>query len=64
MIQQIRTLHALGDAFEGQACLSSNTTSSLLLMSIATAFRVAANQIDAEDRAACAPADTGKAVAE
>lgn len=63
MMQQIRTLHALGDAFEGQASLNSDTTFALLLMSIATAYRAAADQLDAEDRAAYAPA-AGKAVAE
>jgi len=54
MMQHIRVLHALGDAFEGQAALNSDTTSALLLMSIATAYRAAADQLDSEDRAALA----------
>lgn len=48
----IRSMHALGDAFEGQAALSPDHGS--LLMSIATAYRVAAREVERYSRAEAA----------
>ena len=47
----IRTMHALGDAFEGQAGQTSIEDHGLLLMSIATAYRVAAREVELHSRA-------------
>jgi len=47
----IRAMNALGDAFERQAALSSIEADQLLLMSIATAHRAAAQELLAESKA-------------
>jgi hypothetical protein len=47
-----RAAHILGDAFEGQAAQRTDSDAALMLMSIATAYRVAAGVMDKEIRAA------------
>lgn len=47
----IRAMNAVGDAFERQAALSSVDADQLLLMSIGTAYRAAAQELLAESKA-------------
>ena len=51
LFHHIRVMHALGDAFEGQAGQTSLGGHDTLLMSIATAYRVAAREVENYSRA-------------
>lgn len=66
MMQQIRTLRAVANGYNEQASIAEKNgdpATAYILYHHAAAFDHAAREIDAEDRAAYAPA-AGKAVAE
>lgn len=63
MMQQIRTLRALADAYKARALSLSDAGRDDLAVQAeehAKAHAMAADLLDAEDRAACAPADPAR----
>lgn len=51
LLAHAKAAHIMGDAFEGQAGHRTDSDAALMLMSIATAYRVAAGVMEAEIRA-------------